>query len=63
MLAGMVTMPLISDQFGTYCCDGFVNLAEELGTSIIWIPKGATGIYQSLNRRAFGGLKAKNRAK
>jgi hypothetical protein len=46
-----------------HCWEGFVSLAEGPGISIIWIPKGATGIYQPLDRPVFGGLKVKGRAK
>jgi hypothetical protein len=37
--------------------------AEELGIEIIWIPKGATGKCQALDRLTFGALKSKGRAK
>jgi hypothetical protein len=41
----------------------FQAKAEHLGISLLWIPKGATGIYQPLDRRVFGALISKGRAK
>jgi hypothetical protein len=35
----------------------------EMSLEIAWIPKGATGLYQPLDRRPFGALKSKGRAK
>jgi hypothetical protein len=54
---------LILDQYGTHVTEAVQNKASELGTSLLWVPKGATGIYQPLDRRVFGALKSKGRAK
>jgi hypothetical protein len=54
--------PLI-DQYGTHMTEAVKKKGEPLGIELIWIPKGATGGYQPLNRRTVGALKAKGRAK
>jgi hypothetical protein len=54
---------LIMDQFTVHTTDEVTKTAEELGIDIIWVPKGATGKYQSLDPRTFGALKSKGRAK
>jgi hypothetical protein len=54
---------LILGQFKTHWCDGNVNPAEKHGIWIIWIPKVANKIYQSLDRHVFGELKVNSRAK
>jgi hypothetical protein len=38
------------DRFEAHCCDGFVNLTEEIGIRVIWIPKGMTGICKGSKR-------------
>jgi hypothetical protein len=43
--------------------DSFGAKTQSLGILHLWIPKGATGIDQPLDRRVFGALKAKGRAK
>jgi hypothetical protein len=53
---------LILDRCGTHETDNFLTKSQHLGISLLWIPKGATGICQPLDRRVFGGLKAKGRA-
>jgi hypothetical protein len=54
---------LIKDQFTVHTTDEVTETAEELGIEIIWLPKGATGKYHPLDRRTFGALKSKGRAK
>jgi hypothetical protein len=54
---------LITDQFTVHITDEVTKTEEELGIEIIWVPKGATGKYQPLDRRTFGALKSKGRAK
>jgi hypothetical protein len=51
------------DQFTVHTTDKITETAEELGIEIIWVPKGATGKYQPLDRRTFGALKSKGRTK
>jgi hypothetical protein len=36
---------LILSQYGTYETDSFQAKAQHLGISLLWIPKGATGVY------------------
>jgi hypothetical protein len=43
--------------------DEATETAEEHGIENIWVPKGATGKYRPLVRRAFGALKSKGQAK
>jgi hypothetical protein len=52
----------IMDDFSAHTTDRVLNTAAEFTIEIIWIPEGATGIYQSLDRRVFGALKSKGRA-
>jgi hypothetical protein len=54
---------LLMDQYGTHTTDAVNEKAEALGIELIWIPRGATGRYQPLDRRTFGALKAKGKAK
>jgi hypothetical protein len=54
---------LILGQYRTHDTEAFQAEAEHLGISLLWIPKGATGIYQPLDRRVFGALKSKSKAK
>jgi hypothetical protein len=54
---------LIVDQYGTQETDIFRGKAQSLGIFLLWIPKGATGIDQPLDRRVSAALKAKGRAK
>jgi hypothetical protein len=54
---------LILYQYRTHDTAAFQAKAEHLGISLLWIPKGATGIYQSLDRRVFGALRSKGRVK
>jgi hypothetical protein len=50
-------------QFTVHTTDEVTETAEKLGIEIIWVPKGATGKYQPLDRHTFGALKSKGRAK
>jgi transposase len=54
---------LVLDQFRTHTTDDFETEAQQLEIETIRIPKGATGRYQPLDRRTFGALKSKGRAK
>jgi hypothetical protein len=54
---------LLLDQYGTHTSPAMMAKAETLGIELIWIAKGATGRYQPLDKRTFGALKAKGRAK
>jgi hypothetical protein len=54
---------LLLDQYRTHETDRFQIKAHRVGISLLWIPKGATGIYQPLERRVFAAVKAKVRAK
>jgi hypothetical protein len=54
---------LLLDQYRTHATPAMTEKAEMLGIELIWIPKGATGRYQPLDKRTFGVLKAKGRAK
>lgn len=54
---------VLLDQFGTHTTEAVDAGARELGIETILIPKGATGRYQPLDRRTFGALKSKGRAK
>jgi hypothetical protein len=51
------------DQFTAHQTDSVVATAAALSIKIIWIPKGATGLYQPLDRRPCGALKSKGRAR
>jgi hypothetical protein len=51
------------DQFSPHKTDQVFNNAAELRIDIIWIWEGATGIYQSIDRRVLAALKSKGRAK
>jgi hypothetical protein len=53
----------VMDQFRAHTTDPVFAEAEALEIEIIWIPKGATGQHQSLQRRTFGALKSKGKAK
>jgi hypothetical protein len=52
---------LLLDQHRTHTTPAMTEKAEMLGIELIWIPKGATGRYQPLDKRTFGALKAKGR--
>jgi hypothetical protein len=54
--------PLL-DQPGTDTTELVTTKAEALGIETIWIPKGATGKHQPLDRRTFGAPKGKGKAK
>jgi hypothetical protein len=54
---------VLMDQYGTYTTEAMAIKAEGLRIELIWIPKGATGKYQPLDRRTFGALKSKGKAK
>jgi hypothetical protein len=51
------------DQDRTQTTEAVAVKAEAFGIELIWIPKGATGKYQPLDKRVFGALKSKGRAK
>jgi hypothetical protein len=54
---------LILDEYLTHETDNFKAKAQSLGAFLLWIPKGGTEIYQPLDHRVYGALKAKGRAK
>jgi hypothetical protein len=54
---------LVMDEFAAHIADSVVTEAEFLGIEIIWMPKGVISQYQPLNRRIFGALKSKGKAK
>jgi hypothetical protein len=54
---------LVMDQFTAHTPDQVQAEADQLDIEIIWVPKGATGRYQPLDRRTFGALKSKGKAK
>jgi hypothetical protein len=54
---------MIISQNMTHTAPEMKKKAEELGVKIIWVPKGGTGRYQPLDRRTFGALKSKDKAK
>jgi hypothetical protein len=65
-LRRQVTAPeigLLLDQFGAHDTSEVRREADSLGIHLIFIPKGATGRFQPLDRTTFGALKAKGRAK
>jgi hypothetical protein len=61
ILDGEPICPLM-DQYTTHVTDAVVFTAWELGIYIIWIPNGATGRYQPLDKRVFGALKSKGKS-
>jgi hypothetical protein len=54
---------LVMDQFSAHQTENVLRNAAALSIEIIWVPKGATVLYQPLDRRPFGTLKSKDRAK
>jgi transposase len=54
---------LIMDQYTTHTAAETEREAENLGIEVIWVPRGGTGRYQPLDRRIFGALKSKGKAK
>ena len=52
---------LILDQYPSNVDEGVVISAKSLGINLIYIPAGATGLLQPLDRRVFGVLKSQNR--
>jgi hypothetical protein len=54
---------LILDQFDAHDTVAVYNRADQLNIELVFIPKGGTGKYQPLDRRVFGALKSKGRAK
>ena len=65
-LRSHVQVPVISlvlDQYGAHDTPKVQRTAESLDIELIFVPKGGTGKYQPLDRRVFGALKAKGRAK
>lgn len=60
---GSDELVLIWDVFISHRCDEVKTLAEELGIRLEFIPPGATGNCQPLDRRIFGNLKSRARAR
>jgi hypothetical protein len=56
-----ICLPL--GQFDAHDTPTVDNEASKLNIHLVFIPKGGTGKCQSLDRRAFGALKSKGRAK
>jgi transposase len=54
---------LILDQFDAHDTLEIHARADELSIELVFIPRGGTGTYQPLDRRVFGALKSKGRAK
>jgi hypothetical protein len=54
---------LVMDQYTTHTTDRVEAEADRLQIDLIYVPKGATGRYQPLDRCTFGALKSKGRAK
>jgi hypothetical protein len=53
----------IMDPFSAHGTDQVLSTAAELMIEIIWVPEGAMRLYLPLDRRVFGALKSKGRAK
>jgi hypothetical protein len=49
---------LIWDQYRSHMTQSVTDMARRLDMSIVFVPKGATGRYQPLDRSIFGALKA-----
>jgi hypothetical protein len=56
-----ICLPL--NQFDTHNTSTVHDEASKLNIHLVFIPKGGTGKYQPLDRRVFGALKSKGRAK
>jgi hypothetical protein len=54
---------LVLDQFGAHDTPAVRQTANSLSIELLFVPRGGTGRYQPLDRRTFGALKAKGRAK
>jgi hypothetical protein len=54
---------LLLDQCDAHDTPTVRDDASKLNIHLVFIPKGGTGKYQSLNQRVFGVLKSKERAK
>jgi hypothetical protein len=54
---------LVMNQFTAYTSEGVQIEANQHQIEIIWVPKGATGRYQPIDRRTFEALKSKGKAK
>jgi hypothetical protein len=54
---------LAMGQFTAYTSESVQNEADQLQIEILWVPKGAASRYQPLDRRTFGALKSKGKAK
>jgi hypothetical protein len=54
---------LIWDQYRSHMTQMITDLAAQLNISLVFVPKGATGVYQPLDRCVFGALKAIGMAK
>jgi hypothetical protein len=51
------------DQHTTHTAPEIKEEAEELEIKIIWVPKSGTERYQPFDRRTFGAIKSKGKAK
>jgi hypothetical protein len=54
---------LLLDQFDAQETPTVHDEASRLNSHLVFMPKGGTGRYQPLDRRVFGALKSKGRAK
>jgi hypothetical protein len=54
---------ILWDLFSAHREQGVEALAQELGIRLVFIPAEMTGLYQPLDRRIFGSLKAGARAR
>ncbi|KAK8863852.1 hypothetical protein M9Y10_011543 [Tritrichomonas musculus] len=52
---------LVLDQYPSHTTSLAKEVAQELRIELIYVPKNATGVYQPLDRRIFGIIKAKLR--
>jgi hypothetical protein len=56
-------MCLVLDHYPTHFTTESENAAARLGIKLVKVPKGATGIWQPLDRRVYGAMKSKARAR
>ena len=54
---------LILDQYPSHCTSLVKEIAQQFNIQLIYIPKNATGVFQPLDRRIFGIIKAKLRCR
>jgi hypothetical protein len=60
---GADPIALVLDQYPAHISPVSHNRARELNIKMILVPKGGTSIYQPLDRRIYGAMKSKARAK